>query len=294
MKFCSDFCRVLFRLHCCKNGSVLALPRITQVIATRQKGHSKWQNIRHTKEANDLQRQRIFTKLAYKIGVAIRANSMQTDPRLNRDLERLLQECSDNNMPKLTIQKAIDRAVNKPMRTVYFDVKGPGGSLFIVEAMTESEVQTKNQLKKHFNKIGGFTFADQGIRMFFKEKGIVSVVQSPVNTERGSKKTANPNPLYSLSLEEAVNVAIDVGAEEVEESVEEDDQQIVKFLCDPMEIQRVCKELANRGYVIKSSENEYLCVNTIKLDDKYKQQVDLFFEAVHSMESINRVFDNTE
>ncbi|KHJ46574.1 DNA-binding regulatory protein, YebC/PmpR family [Trichuris suis] len=218
----------------------------------------------------------------------------ETDPRLNRDLERLMQECSEKNMPKQTIQRAIERAVSKPMHTVYFDVKGPGGSLFIVEAMTESKEHTKNQLKKHFNKIGGFTFADQGIRMFFEEKGIVSVVQSPVNTDRASKKAANPIPLYSLSLEEAVNVAIDVGAEEVEESVEEDDQQIIKFLCDPMQVQRVCKELADRGYVIKSSENEYLCTNTIKLDDKQKQQVDLFFEAVHSMESVNRVFDNTE
>uniref|UniRef100_A0A5S6QKV2 Translational activator of cytochrome c oxidase 1 n=1 Tax=Trichuris muris TaxID=70415 RepID=A0A5S6QKV2_TRIMR len=279
--------RLLWRLSRNKGSSLPTTPGLFQAIVVRHKGHSKWQNIRHQKAANDLQRQRVFSKLAYKIGVAVRANSMQTDPRLNRDLERLIEECNQQNMPKLTIQKAIDRAVSKPMRTVYFDVKGPGGSFFIVEALTENQEHMKNLLRKHFNKIGGFGFADQGIRMFFEEKGVVAVARSPMNEERGSKKFANPIPLYNLSLEEAVNVAIDVGAEDVEESVEEtDQQQIIRFLCDPMQMQHVSKELNGRGYVVKSSDNEFLCTRTVKLGDKEKQQVDSFIEAMHSMESV--------
>lgn len=35
-----------------------------------------------------------------------------------------------------------------------FDVKGPGGSFFIIEVCTDSKPKMKNTLQKYFNKIG--------------------------------------------------------------------------------------------------------------------------------------------
>ena len=54
----------------------------------RWKGHSKWQNIRHTKEANDANRSRLAKVYSMKIGVAIRENGNEMDPERNKTLAK--------------------------------------------------------------------------------------------------------------------------------------------------------------------------------------------------------------
>ena len=54
----------------------------------RWKGHSKWQNIKHTKEANDLARSRLAKVYTMKIGIAIRENGNEMDPARNKTLAK--------------------------------------------------------------------------------------------------------------------------------------------------------------------------------------------------------------
>ena len=54
----------------------------------RWKGHSKWQNIRHTKEANDAVKSNLARQYGMKIGVAIRENGNEMDPERNRSLAK--------------------------------------------------------------------------------------------------------------------------------------------------------------------------------------------------------------
>ncbi|KRZ11469.1 Translational activator of cytochrome c oxidase 1, partial [Trichinella zimbabwensis] len=262
----------------------------------RHKGHSKWQNIRHTKMANDLMKQRIFSKLAYRIGVAIRGNNMQTNPHLNRDLEKLIEECQAKNMPKASIDRAIEKAVSKPLQTVHFDAKGPGGSLFIIETHTDRKEFTKNMIQKYFNKVGGFSFADQGIRRFFEQKGIIMVAKSfkDVNTNDKRKQTSNNSTSYELSLEEAINVAIDVGAEDVTESEDDDGVEILEFICDPLQTAKVCNALVSRNFQVRSSENEFRSTIRVHLEEKQLEIVEACFKALENVESITKIFDNIE
>ena len=52
----------------------------------RFKGHSKWQNIKHIKAANDLRIGRLCNKYAHLIGGAIRENGMEKNPEYNRKI----------------------------------------------------------------------------------------------------------------------------------------------------------------------------------------------------------------
>ena len=54
----------------------------------RWKGHSKWQNIQHTKAEKDGQRSKLAWTYNRKIGVAIRENGNETDPDRNKSLAR--------------------------------------------------------------------------------------------------------------------------------------------------------------------------------------------------------------
>ena len=59
--------------RCLPSSAVVALQR-QQV---RQKGHSKWQNIRHTKASNDLKFNKLSMKYASLIETAVRSNGNQ-------------------------------------------------------------------------------------------------------------------------------------------------------------------------------------------------------------------------
>ncbi|KRX49048.1 Translational activator of cytochrome c oxidase 1, partial [Trichinella murrelli] len=279
----------------------------------RHKGHSKWQNIRHTKMANDIMKQRIFSKLAYRIGVAIRdnktilqqghineikylGNNMQTNPHLNRDLEKVLEECQAKNMPKVSVDRAIERAVSKPLQTIHFDAKGPGGSLFIIETLTDRKDYTKSIIQKYFNKVGGFSFADQGIRRFFEQKGVIMVARrfKDVNTNDKRKQASNNSTSYELSLEEAINIAIDVGAEDVTESEDDDGVEMLEFICDPLQTAKVCNALVSRNFQVRSSENEFRSIIRVHLEEKQLEVVEACFKALENVESVAKIFDNIE
>ena len=54
-----------------------------QTVQIRLKGHSKWQNIRHIKAANDLRIGRLCNKYTHLIGTAIREHGMEKNPEYN-------------------------------------------------------------------------------------------------------------------------------------------------------------------------------------------------------------------
>src|SRR5438874_6728349 len=69
-------------------------------------GHSKWANIQHRKGRQDAKRGKIFTRLIKEITVASRMGG--GDPNSPR-LRLAVDKATENNMPKDTIQRAIQR-----------------------------------------------------------------------------------------------------------------------------------------------------------------------------------------
>ena len=54
----------------------------------RWKGHSKWQNIKHTKGEKDNQFAKLSHRYSVMIGIAIKEHGMETNPEKNKTLKR--------------------------------------------------------------------------------------------------------------------------------------------------------------------------------------------------------------
>ena len=175
-------------------------------------GHSKWATIKRKKGANDAARGRIFTKLIREVTTAARMGG--GDPDSNARLRKAIADAKAQQMPNDNIKRAIQRGTGEidgvNYEEVLYEGTGPGGTLFMVEGMTDNRNRTAPELRRLFEKSGGamgstgtagWAFERFGTIVLDKEK--VSEDQlMEVALEAGADdfvtKPFNPNELYSL------------------------------------------------------------------------------------------------
>lgn len=95
-----------------------------------------------------------------------------------------------------------------------------------------------------------------------------------------------------MSLDEAEELAIDAGAEEVSDETDEDGQSVFMFICDPSDLRSVRDGLAERSLPIQSSGLEYVPQTTVALDDSDLNAVATLIDAFENHEEVLKVFDN--
>ena len=162
-------------------------------------GHSKWANIRHRKGAQDAKRGKIFTKLIKEITVAVKDGG--ADPEMNPRLRLALQNARGQNMPKDTIERAINKASGADGTTydeVTFEGYGPDGIAVFVECATDNNTRTVGSVRSYFRKYGGNLGKDGCLEFVFNRKGIFSLDQGEIDEDE-----------FTLEM-------IDAGAEDVE------------------------------------------------------------------------------
>lgn len=79
-------------------------------------GHSKWNNIKNRKGAQDAKRGKIFQRLSREIYMAAKAGS---DPDMNATLRLAIDKAKAENMPNDNIDRAIKRATETGDTTNY-------------------------------------------------------------------------------------------------------------------------------------------------------------------------------
>ena len=122
-------------------------------------GHSKFKNIMHRKGAQDKKRAKIFGRLIKELTVAARSS---TDPDSNPRLRTALLAARAANMPKDNIERVLRRAEGgegENYDEIRYEGYGPGGTAFIVDAMTDNRNRTASEVRAAFNKFGGYPFS---------------------------------------------------------------------------------------------------------------------------------------
>ncbi len=122
-------------------------------------GHSKWNNIKNKKGANDARRGKVFSQLSKLIKAAVKEGG-SGDPQNNPSLRVILDKARSANMPKENIQRAIDRGLGKSssgaiIQQVEYEGFGPGGLPCIVVALTDNANRTSSNMKFIFSRAGG-------------------------------------------------------------------------------------------------------------------------------------------
>ncbi len=164
-------------------------------------GHSKWATIKHKKGALDAKRGKLFTKLIKELTVAARMGG--GDPSGNARLRKAISDAKAQSMPGDTIQRAVKRGTGEIEGAAYEEVlyegTGPGGTLFLVEGMTDNRNRTVAEIRKIFEKHSGVLGGAGTAGWAFDRKGQVQLAKA------------------SATEDVLMDVAVGAGAEDYED-----------------------------------------------------------------------------
>lgn len=116
----------------------------------------KWNNIKEKKAQKDGNTSKIYAKFGREIYVA--AKKGEVNPESNMALKVVLDKAKTHSVPKHIIDRALEKARGNDDE-VYDELRyegfGPGGSLLIVEALTNNVNRTASDVRAAFGKNGG-------------------------------------------------------------------------------------------------------------------------------------------
>lgn len=149
-------------------------------------GHSKWATIKHKKAATDAKRGRMWTKIIKEIQVAARMGG--GDVNANPRLRKAVALAKANAMNADNITRAIKRGTGELEGSTYeeaaYEGTGPGGTLFIVETLSDNKNRTVAELRKIFEK-GGATLGSSGTAGWaFDRKGLITIARSAADEDK--------------------------------------------------------------------------------------------------------------
>lgn len=120
-------------------------------------GHSKWANIKRTKQAEDTKRGKVFSKLARAITVAARqgGGNLEENPTLRTTVDK----ARSYNMPKDNIERAIKRGIGdgggEGLVEATYEGYGPEGTAFMIKTVTDSKNRTLAKIRRIFEDHNG-------------------------------------------------------------------------------------------------------------------------------------------
>ncbi|MFW5741186.1 MAG: YebC/PmpR family DNA-binding transcriptional regulator [Myxococcota bacterium] len=162
-------------------------------------GHSKWATIKHKKGAADAKRGRLFTKLIREITVSARMGG--GDASNNPRLRKAVADAKGQQMPQDTIQRAIKRGTGElegaNYEEVLYEGTGPGGTLLLIEGVTDNRNRTVAELRKIFEKHNGSLGSSGTAAWAFDRKGVFQIPSS-------------------VGEDQLMDVAIEAGADDYE------------------------------------------------------------------------------
>ncbi|MEQ2254984.1 hypothetical protein ILYODFUR_009145 [Ilyodon furcidens] len=236
-------------------------------------GHNKWSKVKNIKGPKDEARGKMFMKFGMLIRIAVKEGG--SNPDLNINLAHLLEQCRSKNMPKASIDAAVKSAEKaKPASQHMFEARGPGGCMLLIEVLTDNNSRTHQEIRRLLNKSGGML--SDGARHNFNRRGVVVV------------------PAQSVSVETALEMAIEAGAEDVQETEDEEEKLQLKFICAMSDLNKVRGSLERLGLHITSAGLEFVPRNHSSLDQEQMEDASTLIEALTDCPDVVRVWDNIQ
>jgi len=236
-------------------------------------GHSKWSSIKHKKGLADAKRGKVFTKIIKEITIAARMG--RGDPDGNPRLRRVIDLAKSQNMPNDNIARAIKKGTGELEGVVYeeltYEGVGPGGALILAAVVTDSRNRTAAELRKIFDRHNGQLGSAGSAAWAFEEKGTIVL------------------PIKAATEEQLFEVAVGVGAEDIEQFGDE------WILTMPKEaLDEVREALTKAGISINSAQLEMLPKTKKSLEGREAEVLMNLVEALEEHDDVQKVFTNFE
>ncbi|XP_041762910.1 probable transcriptional regulatory protein TTE1135 [Anopheles merus] len=239
-------------------------------------GHSKWQNIRHVKALNDGRKAVLFIKLARQIRLAVQSGG--PNPAVNNVLRAAIDEALKRNMPNATIQGILKKCTSQSveLKKYTLEIKALDQVNVICVLYTDRFAQLKMDMATILRKNFALFFDTMHA---FDERGFVEAI-APADLKS--------DDLLSVCTDHA----IETGAEDIE--VMDENSRLIRFLCDPRDLDKVKKELEKLNYSVEHSEHAFFPKSTIKLNPEAMEAYEKLKEKLKAMEGVEDIYDNVE
>jgi len=236
-------------------------------------GHSKWANIQHRKGRQDAKRGKLFTRVIKEITVAAKLGG--PDPSANPRLRLAMDKASEANMPKDTVQRAIQRGAGGLEGANYEEIRyegyGIGGAAVIVDCLTDNRTRTVAEVRHAFSKNGGNLGTDGSVAFQFRHCG--QFLFAPGTPE-----------------DKVMEVAIEAGADDVGT----DEEGGIEVLCAPADFGPLKDALAKAGLKADVAEvtMKPMAETSLSGDDATKMQK--LLDALENLDDVQQVYTNAE
>lgn len=237
-------------------------------------GHSKWNNIKRKKGANDAARAKIFTKIGREMSVIVKAGG--PDPNVNSKLRDCIAKAKSLNVPNDNIERIIKKASGDGDTSNYencvYEGYGPSGVAVIVECLTDNRNRTAGEMRHYFDKFGGNLGAQGSVMFMFTRRGLIAIDGEGVNED------------------EVMEAALEAGADDFNA-----EDGVFEIITDPNTVGDVSTVLTEKGYKVMSAEPEYYpSTFTSITDDESMGKMQKLLEMLEDNDDVQNVWHNLD
>ncbi len=233
----------------------------------------KWNNIKDKKAEKDKNTSRIYAKFGVEIYVA--AKKGEPDPESNAALKFVLERAKTYNVPKHIIDKAIDKAKGaggEDYDELRYEGFGVGGTMVIVDALTNNVNRTASDVRAAFGKNGGNMGVSGSVTYMFDSTAVFGI------------EGKSADEVLELLLE------ADVDARDV---FEEDDVVIV--YAEPDQFHTAQEAFKVAGITEFSvAELTMLPQTEVKLSGEDQEKFEKMIDALEDLDDVQRVYHNAD
>jgi YebC/PmpR family DNA-binding regulatory protein len=213
---------------------------------------------------------KVFTKIGREIALAVKEGG--PEPSTNPRLRLAVQSAKIANMPKVNVEKAIQRAISKDaedLSEVVYEGFGPHGIAFLIETLTDNPTRTVANMRLYLNRSGGALGTSGSVAFMFDRVGEFIF-------ELGDKK------LDDIELD-----LIDGGAEEIE--ISDENVYVYTAFEDFGTMQSKLEEL---GIEVKEATLQRFPQVIKEITDAQKEDIEKLIEKFEDDDDVQKVFHN--
>ena len=204
----------------------------------------------------------------------------------NAQLATLMEKARKLNVTKKIVENAIKRgtgelSVDEGSADVAYEFVGPGGAAFIIEARTDNKNRTVGLVKHAMSK---FSASMSPCQYLFERKG--TVIFEPLSSTE--------------TIDDVLEVAIDVGAEDVEIFDDVDDEyggeMLFRVITDAQDVFAVSNLLSEKGYKLRDSKTGFLPVgdNVVEVPSDHEKLYGKAMELLDEVSEITNIYTNVK
>jgi YebC/PmpR family DNA-binding regulatory protein len=234
-------------------------------------GHSKWANIKRRKAAVDAKRSKVWTKLIREIQVSARIGG--GDPAGNPRLRLAIDKARGANVPKDSIQRAIDKGAGDSggadWEELVYEGYGPGGVAVVVECMTDNRNRTIGEVRSAFERSGGKVGALGSVAWMFQKRGVINLLKDGVSEDR------------------LMEIALEAGGEDVR-----DDGEVWTIETDPSDYMAVKEAIEEAGLSVEHAEVDNIPDTRIEVGEDGAEGVLKLISKLEDLDDVQNVYSN--